>query len=41
MRHFLVIGITQYILEWVESDYRESVDEVICKLFFIVKKVYE
>ena len=41
VRHFLVIGITQYILEWVESDYRESVDEVICKLFFIVKKVYE
>ena len=40
-RHFLVIGITQYILEWVENDYRESVDEVIRKLFYIIKKVYD
>lgn len=41
VRHFLVIGITQYVLEWVESEYKESVDEVIRKLFFIIKKVYE
>ncbi len=41
VRHFLVIGITQYILEWVESDYKESVSEVIRKLFFIIKRVYE
>lgn len=41
VRHFLVIGITQYILEWVESDYKESVNEVIRKLFFILKRVYE
>lgn len=41
MRHFLVIGITQYILEWVESDYKESVNEVIRKLFFIIRKIYE
>ena len=41
VRHFLVIGITQYILEWVESDYKESVNDVIRKLFFIIKKVYE
>ena len=40
-RHFLVIGITQYILESVENDYRESVDEVIRKLFYIIKKVYD
>ncbi len=41
VRHFLVIGITQYILEWVENDYRESVEEVNRKLFYIIKKVYE
>lgn len=39
-RHFLVIGITQYVLEWAESDYKESVEEVINKLFFILKKMY-
>ena len=41
VRHFLVIGITQYILEWVESDYKESVSEVIRKLFYIIKRMYE
>ena len=41
LRHFLVIGITQYILEWIESDYKESVDEVIRKLYLVIKKIYE
>lgn len=40
IRHFLVIGITQYVLEWAESDFKENVDDVICKLFTILKKIY-
>lgn len=40
IRHFMVIGITQYVLEWAETDFKESVDEVIYKLFTILKKVY-
>ena len=40
VKHFLVIGITQYVLEWAESDFKESVQDVIDKLFFIMNKVY-
>ncbi len=39
-RNFLVLGITQYVLEWAENDFREDVDEVIDHLFYILKKVY-
>ena len=38
--HFLVIGITQYILEWAESDFKENVDDIIRELFSLIKKIY-
>lgn len=38
--HFLTIGMTQYILEWIESDFRQPVDEIVSDLFWLVQKIY-
>ena len=40
VRHFLILGITQYVLEWAENDFKETVDEIIRQIFFILRKVY-
>ena len=40
VQHFLILGITQYVLEWAENDYKESVDDMIQEFFFILRKVY-
>ena len=40
VRHFMILGITQYVLEWAENDFRETVEDMIRQIFFIVRKVY-
>ncbi len=39
--HFLTLGITQYILEWVESDYREPEEQMIHNFVELLKKIYQ
>lgn len=38
--NFLTIGITQYVLEWVESDFREPIEDIVAHLSWLLKKVY-
>ena len=40
VRHFMILGITQYVLEWAENDFRETVEDMIRQIFFILRKVY-
>lgn len=40
LKRFLTLGITQYVLEWAENDFKESVDEMIQQMFLILKKLY-
>ena len=37
---FLTIGITQYVLEWVESDFRESIEDIVDHMSWLLQKVY-
>lgn len=37
---FLTIGITQYVLEWVESDFREPIEDIVTHLSWLLRKVY-
>ena len=41
LEHFLTIGITQYILEWAQEDFREPEEEVIDHIFFLLKRIYQ
>ncbi len=38
--HFLTIGITQYVLEWAENDFREPIEEIVGELSWLVEKIY-
>lgn len=38
--NFLTIGITQYVLEWVESDFREPIEDIVAHLSWLLRKVY-
>ncbi len=38
--NFLTMGITQYILEWVERDFRESIEDIVEHLSWLLQKVY-
>lgn len=38
--HFLTIGVTQYVLEWVESDFKEPVEDMVINLSWLAKKIY-
>lgn len=38
--NFITIGITQYVLEWVEGDFRESIEDIIEHLSWLLQKVY-
>ncbi len=40
IQRFLTIGITQYIMEWVENDFKESKQEVVDHIFLILKRIY-
>lgn len=40
VQHFLTLGLTQYVLEWAENDFREEVDDMISELFWLFKKIY-
>lgn len=39
--HFLVLGVTQYVLEWADGDFKESVEEVVDNLCSVLEKVYD
>lgn len=38
--NFLTVGITQYVLEWVESDFREPIEDIVAHLSWLLRKVY-
>ncbi len=38
--NFLTIGITQYVLEWVESDFREPIADIVDHMSWLLQKVY-
>lgn len=38
--HFLTIGLIQYVLEWVESDFRQPVEDMVLNMSWLVRKVY-
>ena len=38
---FFTLGITQYVLEWAENDFREPVEDIIAHLSWLLQKVYE
>ena len=38
--NFLTIGITQYVLEWVESDFREPITDIVSHMSWLLQKVY-
>ena len=40
IHRFLILGVTQYIVEWAESDFREDIDEMIQQLLLVLKKIY-
>ena len=37
---FFTLGITQYVLEWAENDFREPVEDIIANLSWLLQKVY-
>lgn len=39
-RRFLIYGITQYILEWAESDFKEEINDIVSQMVFLLKKIY-
>lgn len=38
--NFLTIGITQYVLEWAENDFREPIEDIVSHLSWLLHKVY-
>lgn len=38
--NFLTIGITQYVLEWIESDFREPIEDMVAHMSWLLQKVY-
>jgi AcrR family transcriptional regulator len=39
-RRFLIYGITQYILEWAESDFKEEINDIVSQMVLLLKKIY-
>lgn len=37
---FLAYGITQYIVEWAENDFKESASEMVGQMLLVLKKLY-
>jgi AcrR family transcriptional regulator len=37
---FLTYGITQYILEWAESDFKEGISGMVNQMVLLLKKIY-
>ena len=40
MHRFLTYGITQYILEWAENDFKESINSMTGQFLLVLKKLY-
>ena len=37
---FLTLGITQYIVEWVENDFKESINHMVGQMLLVLKRFY-
>lgn len=40
LHRFLTYGITQYIVEWVESDFKESINHMVSQFILVLKRFY-
>ena len=38
--NFFTIGITQYVIEWMESDFKEPIEDIVTHLSWLLKKMY-
>jgi len=41
LHRFLTFGITQYIIEWAESDFKEKINEMVYQMMTLLKKIYQ
>ena len=39
LHRFLTYGITQYILEWAESDFKEGINDIMSQMVLLLKKI--
>lgn len=40
LTHFLTYGITQYIVEWAEADFKEDIDFIVHEMTLLLGKLY-
>ena len=40
LHRFLVFGITQYIIEWAEADFKENIDVMTHEMLMLLNKLY-
>lgn len=40
INRFVIMGVNQYILEWIESDFRDPEEDIIDNVRIILKRVY-
>ena len=40
LKRFLALGITQYIVEWAENDFKENINDLVSQLMLVLKKLY-
>jgi AcrR family transcriptional regulator len=40
LHRFFTYGITQYILEWAGSDFKESINDMVSQMVLLLKKTY-
>jgi hypothetical protein len=40
LHHFLTYGITQYIVEWAEADFKEDIDYMVHEMILLLSKLY-
>lgn len=40
IQKFMTLGITQYTLEWIENNYKETEADIVDHIFLILKRMY-
>lgn len=40
LTRFLTLAMTQYLVEWAETDFKEPIDNIISHFLFILRRVY-
>ncbi len=40
IQKFMTLGITQYTLEWIENNYKETESDIVDHIFLILKRMY-